>query len=151
MQFTHEAAITLEAPWREVLPHWTGPDALAGRLSHLRATAPGPAEDLAQFVVCVDARDLEFAVQRTMCSDETVCWQSLGETFLYVLTVCVQATQTGGTRIIVTVAYDPPGFLYDIAEGLGWRKAFQRTLERDLDRYARALNSQFSTALALAD
>jgi uncharacterized membrane protein len=146
MQFTHEATVTIETPLRDVRAHWTGPDALCGRLSHIRATAPGPAADLACLVICLDGRDLEFAVQRTMCTDETVCWQSLGETFLYVLTVCLQDGKTGGAQITVTVAYDPPGFLYDIAESLGWHKGFQRDLDRDLARYARALRHQFSTA-----
>ena len=45
----------------------------------------------------------------------------------------------------------PPGFLPDIAESLGLSRAFRRTLEADLRRYANALAPRDLPALALAD
>ena len=85
MQFTHERTITLDAPCREVRRTWPTPEAVASRLSHIRAIAPGQDDDLAHFVICLDACHLEFAVQQTMNTEDTFCWQSLGTEFLYVL------------------------------------------------------------------
>ena len=153
MQFTHERSITIDAPRRVVRSHWEGADALAGRLSHIRGVAPGPADDLAHFVICLDGCHFEFAVQRTMSDDESFCWQSQGTQFLYVL--CVTLLPAGGdrTRLSVTVAYDPPGFLADLGESLGLGRLFDTTLTNDLRRYADALEARavFAPALALAE
>jgi uncharacterized membrane protein len=150
MQFTHERSINLDASRRQVRAHWEGADALAGRLSHIRSVAPGPADDLAHFVICLDGRHFEFAAQRTMSDDETFCWQSQGTEFLYVL--CVTLMPAGGdrTRLTVTVAYDPPGFLADIGESFGLGRLFDNTLETDLHRYAEALEVRASRVPALA-
>ncbi len=150
MQFTHERSINLDASRRHVRAHWEGADALAGRLSHIRNVAPGPAEDLAHFVICLDGRQFEFAVQRTMSDDESFCWQSQGTQFLYVL--CVTLLPAGGdrTRLTVTVAYDPPGFMADIGESLGLGRLFDSTLETDLHRYADALQARAANAPAFA-
>ena len=149
MQFTHERTLTIDAPRRDVRAHWETPDALAARLSHIRTVCPGPAGDIAHFVICLDACHLEFAVQQTMCSDDTLCWQSLGTEFLYVL--CVGLNPDGdGTRLTLTVAYDPPGFLADVAESLGLGRLFEHALDADLRRYADALRHRAPAELALA-
>ena len=150
MQFTHERTLTIDAPQREIWAHWEASDALAARLSHIRTVAPGPADDIAHLVICLDACHLEFAVQRTMCTGDTLCWQSLGTEFLYVL--CVSLQPDGDrTRLTITVAYDPPGFLADIAESLGLGRLFERSLDADLRRYADALHQRSSAELALVD
>jgi len=141
MQFTHEAQISVEAPCGDVWDDWSSVHHLPQFLSHLRGTAVGPEDDLARLVIALDGRHLEFAAQRTMCESETVCWQSLGPSFLYVLTVCVAPCHDGKTAITVVVAYDPPGFLPDIAESLGRSKVFRAALEDDLRRYARAYSA----------
>jgi uncharacterized membrane protein len=88
-----------------------------------------------------------------LSDDETFCWQSQGTDFLYVL--CITLLPAGGdrTRLTVTVAYDPPGFLADISESLGLGRLFDNTLETDLHRYAQALEVRASRmpALALAE
>ena len=150
MQFTHERSITVDAPRRVVQAHWEGADALAGRLSHIRGVAPGPVEDLAHFVICLDGCHYEFAVQRTMSDDETFCWQSQGTQFLYVLCITLLPAGGGRTRLAVTVAYDPPGFLADIGESLGLGRLFDGALENDLRRYADALEAR-APAFALAE
>ncbi|MBV9852599.1 MAG: hypothetical protein JO250_23310 [Armatimonadetes bacterium] len=150
MQFTHERTLIVDRPLRAVRGHWAEPDALAGRLSHIRAVAPGPADDLARFVICLDTSHLEFAVQRTMNTDETLCWQSLGTEFLYVLCVTFRP-QAGGTCLTLTVAYDPPGFLADVAESLGLARLFERALDADLRRYADALRQRPPAELALVE
>lgn len=150
MQFTHERTITLTASCREVRANWGTAEAVAARLSHIRAVAPGSDDDLAHFVICLDACHLEFAVQQTMNTDDTLCWQSLGTEFLYVL--CVSLSPNGaGTDLTVTVAYDPPGFLADIAESLGLGRLFDRALDTDLRRYAEAFHLRMSGELALMD
>jgi uncharacterized membrane protein len=141
MQFTHERSITLDAPRREVRAHWEGADALAARLCHIRGAAPGPAEDLAHFVIGLDGSQFEFAVQRTMSDDEMFCWQSMGTEFLYVLCVTLLPEDDNRTRLTVTVAYDPPGFLADLCESLGLGRLFDLALEKDLHRYADALEA----------
>lgn len=151
MQFTHEATVTVDAPAHDVRRHWQDVHHLPRYLTHLRATAPSDDEDLARLVIILDGRHIEFAAQRTMCADETICWQSIGPTFLYVLTVTIEAARSGGTRVHVNVAYDPPGFLPDIAESLGVAKSFRRTLQDDLRRYARSLTSRELPEFALAD
>lgn len=148
MQFTHEASVTVEAPARDVRRHWDDVHHLPRYLTHLRATAPGDDDDLARLVIVLDGRHIEFAAQRTVCADETLCWQSLGPTFLYVLTVTIEQAKSGGTRVHINVAYDPPGFLPDIAESLGLAKTFRRTLENDLRRYAKSLSTRQLAALA---
>ena len=150
MQFTHERTLIIDAAQREVRAHWEGADALAARLSHIRTVTPCPEDDLSHFVICLDACHLEFAVQRTMCTDDTLCWQSLGTEFLYVLCVSLQA-DGAGTRLTLTVAYDPPGFLADIAESLGMGRLFERALDTDLRRYAEALRQRAPAELALAE
>ncbi len=149
MQFTHEAQISVEAPCGDVWDDWSQVHHLPQFLSHLRGTAAGDEPDLARLVIALDGRHLEFAAQRTMCDRETVCWQSLGPNFLYVLTVCVSACRDGKTAVSVVVAYDPPGFLPDIAESLGRSKVFRAALEDDLRRYARA-HSALGQSPALA-
>ena len=149
MQFTHERTITLDAPRREVRTHWEGPDALAARLSHIHTVCPGPAEDMAHVILCLDGRSLEVAVQQTMNTDDTLCWQSLGTEFLYVL--CITLRPDGeGTRLTLTAAYDPPGFLADIAESLGLGRLFEHALDADLRRYADALRLRAPANMVLA-
>jgi uncharacterized membrane protein len=72
-----------------------------------------------------------------MCTDRTVCWQSVGPTFLYVLTVAMRPASERATALTVTIAYDPPGFLPDIVESMGLKKQFKNLLEADMRRYAR--------------
>ena len=151
MQFSHEASVTVEAGLRDARAYWDDIHSLPRLLSHVRGTAPGDADDLARLVIVLDGRHIEFAVQRTMCSDDTICWQSLGPTFLYLLSISIHPERGGGTRVTVNVAYDPPGFLPDIAESLGTSKVFRRALESDLRRYAQSLRRQEHGALALAD
>jgi uncharacterized membrane protein len=151
MQFSHETSVTVDACAREVWEHWLDIHRLPRYLSHVRATAPSDGDDdLARLVIILDGRHIEFAAQRTMCSDDTLCWQSLGPTFLYLLTVSLTPTH-GGTQVTVTVAYDPPGFLPDIAESLGLSRSFRRTFETDLRRYAKSLQRREMPAFALAD
>jgi uncharacterized membrane protein len=85
-----------------------------------------------------------------MSDDETFCWQSQGTQFLYVL--CVTLLPCGGdrTRLTVTVAYDPPGFLADLGESLGLGRLFDHALETDLHRYADALEARSGRAPAFA-
>ena len=87
MQFTHEVTLTADAPWRDVWAEWNDVRALPRLLSHVRAAAPGDHEDLARLVIALEGRHLEFAVERTMCADRTLCWQSVGALFLYVLSL----------------------------------------------------------------
>lgn len=150
MQFTHEARISVDAPSGDVWDDWSSVHHLPQFLTHLRGTAAGPEADLARLVIALDGRHLEFAAQRTMCERETVCWQSLGPNFLYVLTVCISAGRDGKTAVSVVVAYDPPGFLPDIAESLGRGKVFRAALEDDLRRYAQA-HSAFGKQAELVD
>lgn len=149
MQFTHEVTVMVEASARDVWAHWADVSRLPRLLSHLRATAPGDAEDLARLVIVLDGRHIEFAAERTMCEDHTLCWQSLGATFLYVLSADIQPTRDG-TQLTIHVAYDPPGFLPDIAQSLGLTRAFRRTLEADLARYAKTVRRPEQSTLALA-
>lgn len=151
MQFSHEARVTIEAPLRDVRSHWIDIHKLPCYLSHLRGTAPSEAEDdLVRLVIVLDGRHIEFPAQRTMCDENTICWQSLGRTFLYVLSVSLTPANDG-TEVVVTVAYDPPGFLPDIAESLGLAKSFRRTLEADLRRYARSVRPERLPSFAMAD
>jgi len=135
MQFTHEACTIAPAPVRSVRADWEDADALPRFLSHIRAVARDASDDLARLVIMLDGRHLEFPAQRTMCDDDTLCWQSLGRAFLYVLSVRLEPL-AAGTRVTVTIAYDPPGFITDLMETMGLGKLFQHTLESDLRRYA---------------
>ncbi|MDQ2687355.1 MAG: SRPBCC family protein [Armatimonadota bacterium] len=151
MQFSHEASVTVDAGLRDARAHWDDIHSLPRLLSHLRGTAPGDTDDLARLVIVLDGRHIEFAVERTMCSDDTICWQSMGPTFIYLLSLAFHPERGGGTRVTVNVAYDPPGFLPDIAETFGTSKLFRRALESDLRRYAQSLRRQERGALVLAD
>ena len=137
MQFTHEVRTTVPLAPPHAQAHWTEADHLPHCVSHVRAALRDTADDLARIVIMLDGRLIEFAAQRTMCAEHTVCWQSLGPSFLWVLTAQF-APHEMGTELTVTVAYDPPGFLPDVAEAIGTRKVFRRALEADLKRYARA-------------
>lgn len=143
--------MTVEVGPRDTRSHWSDIQSLPRLLSHLRGTAPGDADDLARLVIVLDGRHIELAVQRTACSDDLICWQGLGPTFVYLLSVAVQPERTGGTRVTVNVSYDPPGFLPDIAESLGTSRVFRRALESDLRRYAQSLRRQQMDAPALAE
>lgn len=149
MQFTHEAQINVDAPCGDVWEDWSNIHHLPQFLSHLRGTASGDEADLVRLVIVLDGRHLEFAAQRTMCESKTLCWQSLGPSFLYVLNVTVSPCRDNKTTVTVMVAYDPPGFLPDIAESLGRSKVFKAALEDDLRRYARA-NSALGMQAELA-
>lgn len=152
MQFTHEVTLTALAPWRDIWAEWNDVRALPHLLSHVRAAAPDDHEDLAQLVICLEGRHLGFAVERTMCADHTLCWQSVGALFLYVLSLRLDtAPKGGGVTLTLTVAYDPPGFLPDIAESLGLSRKFGRELDADLRRYVHSLESNCLANLALVD
>jgi uncharacterized membrane protein len=139
MQFTHEANVSVVARPGDLLPHWADAFALPRQLTHVRAVAPGEGDDLARFVIMLAERHIEFAAQRTMCTEQTICWQSVGPSFLYVLTVGIKPACERTTALTVTVAYDPPGFLPDIVESIGLKKQFRQMLETDLRRYAQYL------------
>ncbi len=152
MQFTHEVALPVRAPWREIWAEWNDVRALPRLLSHVSAAAPGGHEDLAEFAIGLEGRHIEFAAERTMCVDQTLCWQSTGSLFLYVLSLRLDALPDGGgVTLTVTVAYDPPGFLPDIAESLGFSRRFKRDLEADLRRYVHALEANCLANLVLVD
>ncbi len=152
MQFTHEIVLPVRAPWRDIWAEWNDVRALPRLLSHVSAAAPGDHEDLAHLVICLEGRHLEFAVERTMCAGRTLCWQSAASLFLYVLSLRLDALPDGGgVTLTVTVAYDPPGFLPDIAESLGLSRRFGRELDADLRRYVRALESNCLAGLVLVD
>ncbi len=152
MQFTHEIALTALVPWRDVWAEWNDVRALPRLLSHIRAAAADDHEDLAHLVICLEGRHLEFAVERTMCAGTTLCWQSVGALFLYVLSLRLETLpEGGGVTLTLTVAYDPPGFLPDIAESLGLSRKFGRELDADLRRYIHALESNCLAELVLVD
>ncbi len=152
MQFTHEVSMTAGAPWRDIWAEWNDVRALPRLLSHVRAAEPNGHEDLARLIICLEGRHLEFAVERTMCADNTLCWQSVGAWFLYVLSLRLDTLPNGGgVTLTVTVAYDPPGFLPDIAESLGLSRKFGHELNADLRRYVRALESNCLAGLVLVD
>ena len=136
MQFTHEVALTLASPPHAVWNDWADIHALPRLLSHVRATAAGEGDDTARLVIVLDGHHVEFAAERTMCAAQTLCWQSSGDLFLYVLNLRLETASEGQTEFILTIAYDPPGFLPDIAESLGRSRKFRQTLEADLLRYA---------------
>ena len=149
MQITHEVCREADAPWREIWREWADCTALPRFLSHVRAAAPGGHEDLARLTILLDGRYLEFAAERTMCADQTLCWQSQGELFLYVLSLRLEAARAGGTLLTLSVAYDPPGFLPDIAESLGLSRRFAHALEADLARYVLTLQQNRVSELAV--
>ena len=153
MQFTHEITLTADAPWRTIWTEWNMVSRLPGLLSHVCAAAPLAGQsDMACFTVRLEGRDVEFAAERTMCADRTVCWQSVGDLFLYVLSLRLEKPLKGsGVALTLTVAYDPPGFLPDIAESLGLARRFKRELEADFRRYVRTLELNCVSELASAD
>ncbi|BDI30849.1 hypothetical protein CCAX7_29000 [Capsulimonas corticalis] len=141
MQFTHEYTMTLDATPEAVYADWTDAGILPSRLTHVRAIARGDHEDLARLIIMIAGRHIEFPAQRTMCAANTICWQSLGEEFLYVLTVEVQREKKGGgSHVTVTVAYDPPGFLIDLIE-LGTQRVFKQQFEADIKHYASSVDT----------
>ena len=152
MQFTHEITLTADAPWRTVWAEWNTVHRLPKLLSHVCDARPGDAEDMAYFTVLLEGRQVEFAAQRTMCADQTLCWQSLGSLFLYVLSLRLEKPKHGsGIALTLTVAYDPPGFLPDIAETLGLSRRFKHELEADFRRYVHALQMNCVSELAAVD
>ena len=151
MQFTHEIALVADAPWRTIWAEWTSVHRLPHLLSHIRAAAPMD-DDRACFVVRLEGRDVEFAAERTMCADRTLCWQSVGDMFLYVLSLRLdKPAQGSGVALTLSVAYDPPGFLPDIAESLGLARRFKHELAADFTRYVRALELNCVAELAAAE
>jgi uncharacterized membrane protein len=149
MQFTHEASATVDAPPHLVLADWSDVGRLPCILTHIRAIAPGEAEDLGRLVIMLDGSHIEFAAQRTMCDRETICWQNLGhEDFEYILTVQVRPVEHGA-HVHINCCYDPPGFLTDILETLGFSRTFQRILEADLRRYAECFHKHPCGLLSL--
>ncbi len=152
MQFTHEITLTAAAPWRTVWTEWNTVQRLPHLLTHIRAAVPADAEDTAIFTVLLEGREVEFAAQRTMCADRTLCWQSLGSLFLYVLSLRLEKPERGpGIGLTLTVAYDPPGFLPDLAESLGLSRRFGRELDADFRRYVSGLEANCVSELASVD
>lgn len=152
MQFTHEITLTADAPWRTVWAEWNSVQRLPHLLSHVCAAVPTDAEDTAIFTVLLEGRQVEFAAQLTMCADQTLCWQSLGPLLLYVLSLRLEKPRRGsGIELTLTVAYDPPGFLPDIAESLGLSRRFGRELDADFRRYVAELEANCVSELALVD
>ena len=152
MQFTHEITLTAGIPWRTVWADWNDVRCLPHLLSHVCAAVPTEAEDTAIFTVLLEGRQVEFAAQLTMCADQTLCWQSLGSLFLYVLSLRLEKPKRGpGIALTLTVAYDPPGFLPDIAESLGLSRRFGRELDADFRRYVSGLEANCVSELALID
>lgn len=152
MQFTHEITLTADAPWRTVWAEWNDVRRLPHLLSHVCAAVPTGAEDTAIFTVLLEGREVEFAAQLTMCADQTLCWQSLGPHFLYLLSLRLEKPRRGpGIALTLTVAYDPPGFLPDIAESLGLSRRFGRELDADFRRYVAGLEANCVSELLIVD
>jgi len=155
MQFTHEITLTANAPWRTVWAEWNTVDRLPHLLSHVCDAEPMDTEekdDMACFTVLLEGRKVQFAAERTMCADQTLCWQSVGSLFLYVLSLHLEKPKKGsGIVLTLTVAYDPPGFLPDIAETLGFSRRFKHELEADFKRYVRSLEMNCVSELSSAD
>ena len=152
MQFTHEIMLLADAPWRAIWAEWNSVHRLPHLLSHVSAAVPTAAEDTAIFTVLFEGREIEFAAQLTMCADQTLCWQSVGPHFLYLLSLRLEKPRRGsGIELTLTVAYDPPGFLPDIAESLGLSRRFKHELEADFRRYVHALETNCVSELATVD
>ena len=151
MQFTHEILLTADAPWRTVWAEWNTVDRLPRLLSHVCDVEPVD-DDRADFTVLLEGRKVQFAAERTMCAGQTLCWQSVGSLFLYVLSLRLEEPKKGnGMELTLTVAYDPPGFLPDIAETLGFSRRFKHELEADFKRYVHLLEMNCVSELASAD
>ena len=144
MEFTHEAAAVVDAPREVIYNDWTNARTLPHVLSHIRATAQADADDLARLVIMLDGQHIEFAAERTMCSETSVCWQSLGHDFYYVLCVSFEAVDNNRTRITAHVTYDPPGFLPDIFETLGLARGLRCCLQEDMNRYVKTFEAHGS-------
>ncbi|MGI4788098.1 MAG: hypothetical protein ACRYFS_04530 [Janthinobacterium lividum] len=152
MQYTHEVTLTVEAPWRSIWAEWNTIHRLPHLLSHICATEPIDSEDMAHFTILLEGRQVEFAAQRTMCADQTLCWQSCGSLFLYVLSLRLEKPKrSSGIELTLSVAYDPPGFLPDIAESLGLSRRFKHELESDFHRYVHTLQMNCVSELASVD
>ncbi len=152
MQFTHEITLAADVPWRVIWAEWNSVSRLPHLLSHVCAAVPADAEATAIFTVRLEGREVEFAAQLTMCADRTLCWQSLGPHLLYVLSLRLEKPRRGsGIELTLTVAYDPPGFLPDIAESLGLSRRFRRDLEADFRRYVSGLEANCVSELASID
>ena len=136
MEFTYEAVAVVDAPLAAIYNDWTNARSLPHVLSHIRATAQDDAEDLARLIILLDGHHIEFDAERTMCSETSICWQSLGKGFYYVLCVSFEVVDIGCTRVTANVCYDPPGFLPDIFETLGLARGLRFCLEEDMRRYA---------------
>jgi uncharacterized membrane protein len=133
--FTHESTVTVHGNSHTALSQWSDISCLPQILTHVRATARGEHDDLGRMVIMLDGSHLEFAAQRTMFDRETICWQNLGEDFEYILTIAVHPV-LHGTSVSVNCSYNPPGFLTELLEKLGFSRTFQHDLERDLKQYA---------------
>ena len=138
MHFTHEHAVIVSESPSTVCSDWMDVATLPEALTHIRATARSEDDDMARLVIRLDGRHVEFPVQRTMCTQNTICWQSLGDSFLYVLTIMIEKEpKTGeGSHVTINVSYDPPGLLPDVIETLSHNKIFKHEFELDMKRYA---------------
>ncbi len=151
MQYTHEITLTADAPWRTAWAEWNAITRLPHLLSHIRAAEPLD-DNRACLTVLLEGREVAFAAERTMCADQILCWQSVGSLFLYVLSLHLEKPkQSSGVTLTLTVAYDPPGFLPDIAESLGLSRRFKHDLEADFTRYVRTLEMNCVSELSSAD
>lgn len=139
MQFTHVTNCCVPVPPGEILAQWTAAESLPRHLTHIRAIAAGESGDVARAVIILEGRHIEFVVQRTMCGSDSVCWQSLGDNFLYVLTVDARRNASDETAVQFTVAYDPPGFLPDVLETCGRGRHFKQAFEQDIACFKEAM------------
>lgn len=134
MRFTHETAVTVDGTPYSVFAEWSDLSNLPQLLSHVSAATLGDEQDIGSMVVTLAGADIEFVAERTMCSDDTICWQNVGTDFEYVLTATVKPVAKGAL-VMVNCSFDPPGVLPDFIETLGFHHTFCRELDHDLQRY----------------
>ena len=150
MEFNYEATAIVDAPPSVVFSDWASAVKLPHLLTHVRATAQADADDLARLVVMIDGHHVEFAAERTMCCESSICWQSLGEEFYYVLSLTIEKIDMGRCTITAHVTYDPPGFLYDLFETLGLSRGLGNCLAEDLSRYGASFHASSMMVAATA-
>ena len=136
MIFSHESSALLDKSVTEICEEWAVARNLPSLLSHVRAAELRDTEpDIARIIIVIEYKLIEIPIQRTMCEDGMVCWQSLDPKNQYILNVVASNVEAGKSLLHVTVAYDPPGVIPDIVETLGGGASFEHTLNTDLHAY----------------
>jgi len=135
----HSASVVVNAPSKQVFSLWSHFNDFPKFMSHIKEVTYYDSERSHWIADAIGTHEWD-AVNENWIDGKQIGWRST-EGVDNSGTVTFEELGANETRVHVTIHYNPPaGILGDVAEKLGAGKMFEKTLQDDLNNFAKMVN-----------